>query len=186
MFTFFFATRDAEDLQKFFSDISPFGKRTEKRFNNEFRHITNAVVYGQILIGLIQAAVLGIGLYFLGIPNTLLLTFVAAIFCVIPVLGSWLVWLPVSLVLFATGDTSKAIFLLVYGAFIVASIDNLIRPYLLSKHSTLNVAVALIGTIGGLYAFGIVGLVLGPLILAYAMILFEFYREGRLNEIFKE
>jgi predicted PurR-regulated permease PerM len=61
-----------------------------------------------------------------------------------------------------------------------------LRPIFLSKNSNLNVALGVIGTIGGLYYFGIVGLILGPLILAYILIIFDFYREGKLSELFKK
>ena len=76
--------------------------------------------------------------------------------------------------------------MLLYGGLFVSTIDNLVRPYLLSKRSNLPIALSIIGTIGGFYSFGIAGLILGPLILAYCLIILEFYREGRLDELFKK
>ena len=75
---------------------------------------------------------------------------------------------------------------MLYGAIFVSTIDNLLRPYLLARSSNLPVALGVIGTIGGLYLFGIAGLVLGPLILAYGLILIDFYKQGKLNELFKK
>lgn len=187
LFTFYFAVRDSEKLKDYASKLSPFSKSTEERFLNEFRRITNAVVFGQILIGIIQGLVLGAGLLILGVPRALLLTIIAILTSMIPILGSWLVWLPVSIYLLATGDIVRGIILAIYGGLIVSSIDNLLRPYFLSKSSkSLPIAVALIGVIGGIYTFGILGIVLGPLILAYTLIIIEFYREGRLNELFRK
>jgi predicted PurR-regulated permease PerM len=186
LFTFFFAARDSEKLQKYISSLSPFPKATEERFLREFRGITNAIIFGQVLIGIIQGLALGAGLFFLGVPKVLVLTFVAMIVSMIPVLGSWLVWLPVSIFLLVTGQVFAGVFLILYGGLFVSSIDNLLRPYILSKRSTLPIALSLIGTIGGLFYFGIIGLVLGPLIIAYTLIIIEFYRQGKLKDLFSK
>lgn len=186
LFTFYFSIRDAEKLKKYMSELSPFSNATENKFLTEFRHITDAIVYGQVLIGVIQGVALGIGLWLLGVSNPILLGVLAVIASIIPILGSWLVWLPVSLYLFATDHVFTAIALLLYGAIFVSSIDNVLRPIILSKQSTLPMSIALIGTIGGLYYLGIPGLVIGPLILAYLLIIIEFYKEGKLNDLFKE
>lgn len=186
LFTFFFVVRDSNEMKEYISNLSPFSKSTEGKFLKELRGITNAIVFGQVLIGILQGLALGIALFFLGVPNALLLTGVAAIISVIPILGSWLVWLPVSFYLLAVGDTFQGVFLLIYGAFFVSSIDNIARPYFLSKQSNLPIPLSIIGTIGGLYFFGIPGLILGPLVFAYAMIIIEFYKEGKLNELFKK
>ncbi len=184
LFTFYFATRDADELSLYIRSLSPFSKATETRFLQEFRGITNAIIFGQVLIGITQGLALGAGLFFLGVPKALILTFIASLVSIIPVLGSWLIWLPASIFLLATGKTFAGVFLLLYGAFFVSSIDNLLRPYILSRKTTLPVALSLIGTIGGLFFFGIAGLVLGPLVIAYTLIIIEFYRHGKLKDLF--
>ncbi|NPE27083.1 AI-2E family transporter [Methanococcoides sp. SA1] len=186
LFTFFFATKDSKQFKDYISDLSPFSKATENKFLKEFRGITNAIIFGQVLIGVIQGLALGAGLFFLGVPNVIILTVVASLVSIIPVLGSWLVWLPVSIFLLVTGETFAGIFLILYGAVFISSIDNLLRPYLLSKQSNLPIALSLIGTIGGLFFFGIAGLVLGPLVIAYTLIIIEFYRQGKLNDLFSK
>ena len=186
LFTFYFTTRDMDKLQEYISSLSPFSITTERKFLKEFRGITNAIIFGQVLIGIVQGIALGAGLFFLGVPKVLILTFIAALVSMIPVLGSWLVWLPVSVFLLVTDKTFAGIFLLLYGALFVSSIDNLLRPYILSKKSNLPVALSLIGTIGGLLFFGIIGLVLGPLVIAYTLIIIEFYRQGKLKDLFNK
>jgi len=185
LFTFFFAIRDSDEFRRYVSELSPFSKHTEEKFLSEFRGITNAIVFGQVLIGLVQGLALWAGLFFLGVPKSLVLGLIAGLVSVIPVLGSWLVWLPVGLLLLVAGNAFSGIFLLLYGGIFVSSIDNLLRPYLLSKQSQLPVALSIIGTIGGLYVFGLLGLIFGPLILAYALIVLDFYRKGRLDELFR-
>lgn len=184
LFTFYFAIRDGKELKEYISTLSPFSEATEKKFLKEFRGITNAIIFGQVLIGVLQGLALGVGLFILGVPNALILTFIASLVSIIPILGSWLVWLPVSLFLLLSGQTFAGIFLLLYGALFVATIDNLLRPYILSKQSNLPIALSVIGIIGGLYFFGITGLVLGPLVLAYVLIIIEFYQKGKLKDLF--
>lgn len=186
LFTFYFAVRDGDELKEYISTLSPFSDATEKKFLKEFRGITNAIVFGQVFIGIVQGLAVGAGLFFLGVPKVLTLTFVASIVSMIPVLGSWMVWFPVSLFLLITGKTFSGIFLLLYGALFVSTIDNLIRPYILSRQSNLPVALSIIGTIGGLYFFGIAGLLLGPLVLAYVLIIIEFYQQGKLKDLFNK
>lgn len=184
LFTFYFVVRDLDKLTEFISDLSPFSKSTEKKFLEEFRGITNAIIFGQVFIGIIQGLALGIGFFFLGVPKALLLTVITCIVSIIPVLGSWLVWLPVGIILLATGKVFSGIFILLYGALFVSILDNFLRPYFLSRNSNLPIVLSVIGTIGGLFVFGIAGLVLGPLILAYVLIILEFYKQGKLNELF--
>lgn len=186
LFTFYFVVRDLDKLTAFISDLSPFSKSTEKKFLEEFRGITNAIVFGQVFIGIVQGLALGIVLYFFGVPKALLLTVITCIVSIIPVLGSWLIWLPVGIILLATGKAFSGIFILLYGALFVSLIDNFLRPYFLSRNSNLPIVLSVIGTIGGLFVFGIAGLVLGPLILAYVLIILDFYKKGKLNELFTQ
>jgi len=186
LFTFFFAIKDSKKLGDYFNDVSPFSKATEKRFLREFRGITNSVILGQVLIGIVQGLALGICMWILGVENVLTWTLVTIIVSIIPIIGAWLVWVPLSIYLLLTGDSTSAIILALYSGLFVSNIDNILRPYFLSKTTKLPVVVSLVGTIGGLYFFGILGLVLGPLILAYALIIIDFYKEGRLDELYRE
>lgn len=185
LFTFFFAIRDSEKLKNYILGLSPFSKQTETKFLEEFRHVTDGIIFGQLLVGIIQGVLLGIGLYVLGIPKTLFLTILAIIFSIIPIVGPWLVWAPISLYLLFEGNLTAGIILALYGALFVSTVDNILRPLFLSRYSKLPISVGVIGIIGGLYFFGIIGLVLGPLTLAYLLIIIDFYRQGKLNEILR-
>ncbi|MEI6058341.1 MAG: AI-2E family transporter [archaeon] len=185
LFVFFFAVKDSEKLKEYFTKLSPLSESTENKFMNEFRGITNALIYGQVLIAIIQGLVLGVGLFILGVPKAITLSAVTMIVAMIPVLGAWLIWLPVSVVLITTGHASEGVILILYGALFVSLIDNLLRPIFLSKKSVLSIPISFVGIIGGLYFLGLAGIILGPLILAYALIIIDFYKQGKLNEIFK-
>jgi predicted PurR-regulated permease PerM len=186
VFTFYFAVRDGTKIKAYMSELSPLSKSTEEKFETEFRNITNSIVFGQVITGIIQGLALGLGLWALGVPRVIFLTVIAIILSIIPIIGAWLVWVPVSLFLIASGNVVGGAILFFYGLLFVSTIDNLIRPYLISRHSNLNIFVTIIGTIGGLYTFGLIGLIIGPLIMSYLLIVIEFYRQGKLNELFKE
>jgi len=186
LFTFYFVTRDSEKIKAYLTELSPLSKSTEDKFSQEFRNITNAVIFGQLLVGVIQGLCLGLGMLLLGVPKTGFLTVVAIIASIIPMIGAWLVWIPVSLYLFVVGNTVSGTILFLYGLLFVSTIDNILRPYFISKRSNVGTFVAILGIVGGLYSFGVMGLILGPLILSYVLIIIEFYRQGKLNELFRE
>lgn len=184
LFTFYFAIRDSYELKRYVSSLSPFSAATEKKFMKEFRGITNGIIYGQVFVGILQGLLVGAGLLLLGFPEVMTLTFLACAFAIIPILGSWVVWFPIGIMLLVKGEIFSGVFLLLYGIFFVSTIDNILKPYILSKRSNLPISLSIIGIIGGLYFFGISGLILGPLVLAYVLIIIEFYRQGNLKDLF--
>lgn len=184
-FVFFFALRDSEEFGKFVSALSPLNKLQEAKIVQQFKDITNAVVYGQIAIGMVQGVTAGLGFFLFGIPNALVLTILAVFFSIIPVLGPFVIWAPVFVYLMIGGNTTIAIFFLIYCILIVSNVDNLLRLYLLSKKGNLSQVISLIGLIGGLYLFGILGILIGPLLLAYFITFLNAYRENTFSSMFK-
>ena len=101
---------------------------------------------------------------------------------IIPLIGPWAVWVPVVIGLLISEKTFAAIFLLIYSIFIVTLFENIATPILVSKKSKTPTSLTLIGIIGGIIVFGIFGIILGPLIMAYLTILFEIYIEYNLKK----
>ena len=99
-----------------------------------------------------------------------------AILAILPIIGPYLVWIPIGVYLISTGNVIPGILLLVYGIVIISSIDNLIRPFIISARSKVHPAVILIGILGGLYFMGMVGIILGPLILSFLIEFFKIYK----------
>ena len=184
LFVFFFGMRDADKMKTFVKGVSPFSQELEESLTKQFEGITNSVVYGHIIIGVIQGILTGIGLFIFGIPNVLLFTFLAVLSSIIPILGAWLIWVPAVIYLLSSGHTGAGIGLLLYGALFVSWIDNVIRPYIVSKRSNLNSGIVLVGMLGGMMVFGVLGLILGPLILAYLIVLLEAYKNKQLSKFF--
>jgi len=183
LFTFFFALRDKEQIILYVKRLLPFSKETEKKLFERSRGITSSVIYGQVVVGILQGIIAGIGFFIFGVPNALFFTLLASIAGILPILGTALVWVPIAIFLLVGGNTFSAIGVVIIGLF-ASTIDNLIRPLIVSKKTKMHPAVVLIGMIGGLFLFGVLGLILGPLILAYLIIIVEIYKNQRTYLIY--
>lgn len=184
-FVFFFTLRDSDKLGEFVSAISPLNKAQENKLVQQFKDITNSIVYGQIVIGIVQGLIAGFGFFIFGIPHALLLTVLAVVFSIIPILGPFVVWVPTSIYLFSQGNTPRFLVYLIYNLFIVSLIDNYLRVYFVTKKTKLSQVIVLIGMVGGLFIFGILGLIIGPLLLAYFLTFLHAYKDNTLSSMFK-
>ncbi len=181
-FTFFFVLRDRIEMVEYVRSLIPFSKDVQNKLFESSRAITTSVLYGQVIIGILQGIVLGIGLFLFAVPNALFITLLAILAGVLPIIGTMIVWLPVMIILFIAGNSFAAIGVLIFGT-LSSSMDNVLRPIIVSRMTKMNSSIVLIGMIGGLFMFGILGLILGPLILAYLLILLEFYRNKKIPAI---
>ncbi len=184
LFVFFFGMRDAEVFVNYAKSLSPFSDSAEKELADKFKGITNSVIYGFFIIGVLQGILTGIGLFIFGVPQALLLTILAVFASIIPILGSWLIWVPASIYLLLSGKIFFGISLIIYGTIIISWIDNIIRPYIVAKKVKISSVVVLIGMIGGLLVFGILGFILGPLILSYLLLILDAYRRKKVPGLF--
>jgi len=184
----FYSLRDGDQAFKYLRSLSPLNKETQAKFSQHFKDITKSVLVGQIVVGLIQGIIAGVGYFIFGVPNALLLTALTMIIGIIPIIGPWLVWIPIDIYLFGIGRMGAGFGLLIYGLLLINWIDTIIRPIIVSRRTQINPAIILIGMIGGLYVFGILGLIIGPLILAYVILVLEVYRKQSFgdNIIFKK
>ena len=172
------------DFSQYIEALLPFSKETKEEFMKKSRDVTQAVIYGQVVVGVIQGLVAGIGMLFFGVHNVLTLTLLSIFVSVIPLIGAWLVWLPVSLLLIANNQTFSGVGLFLYGAIIVSWVDNIIRPVFVSSRIKVNSALVLIGMVGGFLTIGVLGLIVGPLIIAYLLLVLEMYRNKRFDYAF--
>ncbi len=182
LFTFFFVLRDKEKVLEYVKTLLPFSKDVEEKLLKYTSGITASLVYGQIVIGIIQGIILGIGLFIFKVPNALFFTFLAIFAGILPIVGTGLVWVPLAIYLFFSGNMVSAWGVLAFG-IVSSTIDNFLRPLIVSKKTKINSAILLISMIGGLFFFGVLGLLLGPLIISYLLILLEIYRGKTKPEI---
>ena len=181
-FSFYFVLRDKKEVMNYIRSISPFSKEVEKKLFESSKGITASVIYGQVIVGVVQGIIVGIGFLIFGVPNALFLTLLATLAGIFPVIGTAIIWLPVLIYFMIAGNTIPAIGILVFGA-ISSTVDNFLRPMIVSKRTNLHSAIVIIVMIGGLFMFGILGVILGPLILAYLIILLEVYRKKTFPNI---
>jgi len=177
-FTFFFVLRDKDILVEYIKTLLPFSKEVESKLFDYSKRITSSVIYGQIIIGMLQGIIAGIGFFIFGVPNALFLTLVAVVASLFPILGPYIVWVPVVIFLIIAGNNLSAVGVTAFG-ILASTIDNFIRPIFVSRRTRMHSALVLIGMIGGLFLFGILGFILGPLIIAYSLVILEIYRNKK-------
>ena len=137
-------------------------------------------VYGGLVVAAVQGTLLGLALWACGIPSPVLWGVIAAFFALLPVVGTAAVWVPASIYLLAIGSWPWAVGLAAWGAFVVGTIDNVLRPYLISGRVEMHTLLIFFAVFGGVNVFGFLGLFIGPVILAVTLTLLSMLRdEGR-------
>lgn len=155
----------------------PLNSNDEKRLLTKFTSVTRATLKGTFIIGAVQGAMGGVAMWIAGIPNTLFWGVIMAVFAIIPAIGPAIVWFPASIFLFIQGETTAGISLFLFGAIAISNIDNLLRPRLVGREAQLPDLMILFGTLGGLALFGAVGLIIGPIIAALFVTIWDIYGE---------
>lgn len=161
--------------------LSPLENETDKMLLKRIVNTIRGVVFGVLLVAIIQGIVAGIGMTIFGVPGSLIWGALTAVAGLVPILGTAIVLIPAVLYLFFTGSTVSAIGLLIWALVFVSMIDNFIGPYLIGGRAHLHSFLVLIAVLGGLAAFGSVGAIAGPTILASLLALLELYKSGILS-----
>lgn len=176
-FTLFFLFRDGARLRDQLRDLMPLSRRQADRVMTRTVEVLRASTYGVVVVAAIQGLLGGAMFAVLGIPSPVLWGVVMTFFAMIPMVGAGVIWLPAALLLLLAGKTVKALLLLAWGALVVGTIDNVLRPRLVGERSRLYELVVFFGVLGGLRLFGLVGVLAGPAVFALAATLLELARE---------
>ena len=154
--------------------LSPLDDNYERRLLLEFDRTSRAVVLASVLSALAQGFLAAIAFYFLGFDSVILLFLITSLMALVPFLGAASVWFPCVIWLAAVEQRlSAAVFLFIYGAAIVSSIDNVIKMFVLHGHSTLHPLFALLSVLGGVHVFGPIGILVGPMVVVFLQTLLE-------------
>lgn len=171
----FFFLRDADTIMRHVRGLLPFEDLRRERMIRQTRDL----VYASIAAGMVIAAIQGLagGLLFLmlGLGAPVFWGVMMGLLALLPFVGTWVVWLPAAIWLLATGQVIKGVILAVVGLTVVASIDNVLRPAILSGRAQMNGLLMFISLLGGVSLFGLLGIVLGPVVTAIVTGLFEAY-----------
>ena len=159
----------------------PFSASSADLLRDRFRDVTTSTVIGTGLTAFVQAAIVGFGFWATGLSNALFWGVVTAVFAVLPIVGSGLIWGPGALSLFLSGRYGAAIAMTVIGFVVVGNVDLIIRPAVFRRYAQIHPLVTLVGAIGGVGYFGLLGILIGPLAISYFFELIRIYRVEYLS-----
>lgn len=175
----FFLFRDGGRLTMRIKDAIPLHPEQRDALIDKFAVVIRATVKGSILVAAIQGALGGLIFWVLGVNGPVLWAVVMAFFSLLPAVGASLVWLPVAIYLFVSGAVWKAVILVAFGAIVIGLVDNLLRPILVGKSTKMPDYVVLISTLGGISVAGINGFVIGPMVAAMFIAVWDIFTTTR-------
>jgi predicted PurR-regulated permease PerM len=176
-FTFFFLLRDGEVIVRGVQTLLPLEQRHAEVLFSRLYDAVSAVVRGTLVTAMAQGILGGVGYWALGVPYPVFLGLATALFSLLPVGGSGLIWIPAAGYLFLEGSWIRGLFLLAWSVVVVSTADNVLKPALISGGTNLPTLFLFFGMLGGLQVFGILGFILGPVLLVTLATFIEIYVE---------
>jgi predicted PurR-regulated permease PerM len=180
-FTLFFLFREGSVMRKHLGAMLPL---TPSQVERLFTGISNSIVanvYGCLAVGLAQGLLTGLAFWVVGLSSPAMWGLVTGLFSMIPVIGSAAVWIPASIFLMVGGELWRGIALLIWGAAVVGQADNVVRPYVISQRANLHPLLVFVALLGGVKAFGVLGLFVGPVVLSATIVILEMLREANVE-----
>jgi predicted PurR-regulated permease PerM len=179
LFAVFFFFRDGHAIMAGVRRVLPFEPEQSERMIMEARELIHASVTAGLIVAVVQGALGGITFALLGLGAPVFWGVIMGFFSLLPIAGPWIVWVPSAIWLLLTGSVGRAVTLIAIGAGVVGLVDNFLRPLLLSGRSQLNGLLVFVSLLGGITAFGFLGLVLGPVVMATAIGVLDAYTRER-------
>ena len=177
LFTLFYLLRDNHAIGQAVINTVPLDERQSRAVFDRCQQIIQASVQGVIIIAAIQGALGAIAFWVLGIGGWIVWGVIMFVMSMIPALGAAVVWIPAAIYLFATGEPVRAVILIVWGGGVIGTIDNFLRPRLVGQKAGMHDLVIFFSVLGGLQVFGILGLFVGPVVVALALSIVEVFKE---------
>ena len=178
IFTMYYLFRDGERLRAAAYEMVPLSDSKAREIFDRTGEVISASVYGVLVIAVIQGVLGGLAFWVLGLPSPLLWGVVMIFLSMIPMLGAFIVWVPAAIFLAVTGHWPKALILAVWGGLVIGSVDNFLRPKLVGERTRLHELLVFFSVLGGLQVFGVLGIVLGPVIVAITLALLDVLRQA--------
>jgi predicted PurR-regulated permease PerM len=174
-FALFFFLRDSDSIMSKVRRLLPFEEHLRERMFADVAQLIDATVRVSLIIALLQGTVCGLAFALAGIGAPIFWALVMSFMALLPVIGAWPVWVPVAIWLLATGSIARGIIILVLCGGIAGTLDNILRPLLMTGRSSLGGLSVFISVLGGVAAFGMIGLILGPIVFAMMTALLDVY-----------
>jgi len=173
IFTMYYLFRDGAGIVNALPGVMPLEREQSTEIFARTKDVISASVNGVLVIAAIQGALGGIAFFALGLPSALVWGVVMIFLSLIPMAGAFVVWVPAAIYLAVTGHWVKALLLVAWGAFVIGTVDNFLRPKLVGERTKLHELFIFFSVLGGLQVFGVLGLVLGPVVLAITLALLD-------------
>jgi len=177
LFLLFFFIRDGQGMARAAIDLVPLEQARRDALRDRLGAVTRAVVLGTVVTAMVQGLLLGIGFAVVSLPAPVVFGVLGALFSIVPFGGTTLVWIPAVAVLLFQGRYGAALVLAAIG-LVVSTVDNFLKPLLISGRAVVPTLAVFVGVLGGLLAFGVIGLFLGPVVIALALALVSYARES--------
>lgn len=175
LYAMFFFLKDGRVILEKIFYYTPLNHEDEARLLQRLTSVTRATVKGTLVIGIVQGALAGVGLWAAGIDGAAFWGTLMALLSIVPGIGAALVWLPAVAYLYIASQATTATLLLIWCAAVVGTIDNILRPMLVGKDAQMPDLLILVGTLGGLFLFGPIGFILGPMVCALFLTVWDIY-----------
>lgn len=176
LFTLFYCFRDGERMVAVLADWIPLEPVRSRALLARIAELIHASVYGVVVLAAIQGVLGGLAFWALGLPSPLLWALVMSMFATIPMLGTFVVWIPAAIYLAWLGHYGAALGLCLWGGLVIGMSDNLLRPVLVGQRTQMHELLIFFSVLGGLDAFGILGILMGPVLMALAIALLSAFR----------
>lgn len=174
-FTLFYFLVDGREAIRKFMYLSPLRDEYEELLMKRFVSMSRATLKGVVVVGAVQAALGGIAFVIAGVPAPAVWTFVMFVLSIIPMLGTGLVWFPAGVILILLGNFWGGILVLFVGFVFISTVDNFLRPRVVGRDAQMHTLLIFFATLGGIVVFGLIGFIIGPIIMALFLAMWEIY-----------
>jgi predicted PurR-regulated permease PerM len=178
LFLLYFFLRDGDEMMARARSLIPLDEARKERLFQQLSNVTRAIVFGTSMTALAQGVLIGIGFAIADLPSPVVFGVLAALLSMLPVGGAAFVWAPAALWLFFDGRWGYGIFMVAWG-LMLGGLDNVLRPMLISGRAKISALAVFVGVLGGIPAFGAIGVIAGPVALSLVLALTEFAEETR-------
>ena len=179
LFVLYYGFKEGDKIVKKVMDLLPFSKKHKQELFDNVKSVIWGVLYGQLLVAILQGLAGGLAFWILGLKNPMFWGLVMGILSFIPLLGPPLVWVPVALFNLYQANIFVGVGLIIFGILIM-NIDNVLKPKIIGSRVGLHPLIVLIGILGGIALFGVIGFIIGPIILSLSLIIIRFFNEEYL------
>jgi predicted PurR-regulated permease PerM len=180
-FAVFFLLRDGPDILRKIGNYIPFSENQKERLELQVKDMVISTVYGGVVVAIVQGALGGAAFFALGINAPVLWGTAMAVMSFLPMLGTFSIWGPASIYLLIKGAYMKGIALLLFGTLVIGIVDNILKPIIISGRTKMPTLLIFFSVIGGINFFGFIGFVIGPLVLALFISVFEIFRGAEVG-----